>query len=235
MEGKMPEIIVKFGDKILEKFVTEKGRISIGRSADNDVVLDNKGVSRRHLIIEFKGQTAVAIDNESLNGTFINNRRISEEIINDSDVITVGKFDLIFHAQSASTSLASGEVVLDGTMVLQNKRQKELIERDRADKKITADSGGPLLVEESGSENAKYLVDGIITIGKSKLATIKAKGFLLSGLQAKIVPDGERNMIVNLGKKGKVKINGDGIEKHILKNGDIINVGKSTFRYLQGQ
>ncbi|HBY99962.1 MAG TPA: FHA domain-containing protein, partial [candidate division Zixibacteria bacterium] len=43
----MPEILVKFEEKIIEKFITEKKRITIGRTPDNDIVLDNRGVSRR--------------------------------------------------------------------------------------------------------------------------------------------------------------------------------------------
>ena len=43
----MPEIIVKYDNKIIEKIVTEKPRISIGRTSDNDIVLDNRGVSRK--------------------------------------------------------------------------------------------------------------------------------------------------------------------------------------------
>ena len=44
----MPEIVVRFGDKIIQRHVAEKPRISIGRTADNDIVLDNKAVSRKH-------------------------------------------------------------------------------------------------------------------------------------------------------------------------------------------
>ena len=72
----MPEIIVRFEDKIIERVVAEKPRISIGRTTDNDIVLDNRGVSRRHALIEMgPGGQAVIIDNESLNGTFVNQRK----------------------------------------------------------------------------------------------------------------------------------------------------------------
>ena len=42
----MPEIIVKYEDKVIERIVTEKKRISIGRTNDNDIMLENRGVSR---------------------------------------------------------------------------------------------------------------------------------------------------------------------------------------------
>jgi pSer/pThr/pTyr-binding forkhead associated (FHA) protein len=92
----MAEIIVKFEDKVVERIVTEKKRLSIGRTNDNDIVLENRGVSRKHALIEFNNNAAVVIDNESLNGTFVNNRKISEEVLRDDDVITIGKFNLVY-------------------------------------------------------------------------------------------------------------------------------------------
>ena len=54
----------------------------------NDIVLENRGVSRKHALIEFNDKAAIVIDNESLNGTFVNNRKITEEVLRDEDVIT---------------------------------------------------------------------------------------------------------------------------------------------------
>lgn len=59
----MPEIIVRYEDKVIERVVTEKKRISIGRTNDNDIVLENRGVSRKHALIEFNNNAAVIIDN----------------------------------------------------------------------------------------------------------------------------------------------------------------------------
>ncbi|RME28187.1 MAG: FHA domain-containing protein, partial [Candidatus Zixiibacteriota bacterium] len=92
----MAEITVKFDDKVIERIVTEKRRVTIGRTNENDIVLENRGVSRKHAIIEFNDNAAVIIDNESLNGTFVNNRRITEEVLRDSDIVTIGKYQLIY-------------------------------------------------------------------------------------------------------------------------------------------
>ena len=58
----MPEIVVKYEDKVIERVMTEKKRISIGRTSDNDIVLDNKGVSRKHAQIEFGDDSALIMD-----------------------------------------------------------------------------------------------------------------------------------------------------------------------------
>lgn len=229
----MPEIIVKFEEKVIEKFITEKKRVTIGRTPDNDIVLDNRGVSRCHAQIEFNGDQAILIDNESLNGTFVNSRRISEEILKDNDAIVIGKYTLYYHAvPEKSASPFEG----DGTMVLQTKKQRELLAKDEMNKKITTEAGTSVLLGEAGADFDQFPINrNVVTIGKSSLANIKAKGMFISGIQAKVVKEDDNFWIVNLGKKGKTKINGEEIDRHRLKNDDIIQVGKTVYRFVESR
>ncbi len=230
----MPELIVRFEDKVIERVVTEKKRISIGRTHDNDIVLENRGVSRKHAMIEFNENAAVIIDNESLNGTFVNNRKISEEVLKDEDKITIGKYSLIYHTESSAPT--DDMANLDGTMVLNTKRQKQMLENDQMERKIVEKYGGSVLIGEENTDFAEYKLDReVTTIGKAKFVHIKARGFLLSGIQAKIVNENNGYSIINLGKKGKTQINGEPVERHVLKNGDLITVGKSTFKFIEGK
>jgi pSer/pThr/pTyr-binding forkhead associated (FHA) protein len=229
----MPEIIVKYEDKIIEKFITEKKRVTIGRTPDNDITLDNRGVSRRHAQIEFNDNQAVIIDNESLNGTFVNSRRISEEILKENDSINIGKYTLIYHpvAEKQGTPFE-----MDGTMVLQTRRQRELIEKDQRSKELTGKVGTSLLLGEAGSEIEQFSLDkNVVTIGKSSLANIKAKGMFISGIQTKIIQEDNGFWVVNLGKKGKTKVNGEDIDRRMLKNDDIIQVGKTFYRFIENR
>lgn len=228
----MPEIVVKFEDNIIERVVSEKKRISIGRTSDNDIVLDNRGVSRKHAQIEFNDNAAVVMDNESLNGTFVNNRKINEEVLRDGDTITIGKFTLEYFTQVRREESMSG---LDGTMVLNTKKQQELLKNDRSEKEIIQRMGGSVLVGEDNTDFSEYPLDrDVTTIGKAKFVHVHAKGFLLSGIQAKLVKDRDCTELVNLGRKGKTRVNGETVEKHLLKNGDIIQIGKSVYKYLEG-
>jgi len=229
----MPEIVVKYEDKIIERVVTQKKRISIGRSSNNDIVLDNKAVSRKHAQVEFRDDSALIIDNESLNGTFVNKRKINEEIIKDNDEITIGKFDLVYHHDAPKDLKLSD---LDGTRVLCTKKQKELLERDKKGKEITAKTGCSVLWgEENAMVKQFYLDKPVITLGKSKYVNIKVKGLLVSKIQAKIAKEKDGHVLVNLGRKGKTKVNGEEVFKHPLRNDDLIEVGKSVFRFIQGK
>ncbi len=230
----MPEIIVKYEDKVIERIVTEKKRISIGRTNDNDIVLENRGVSRKHAMIEFNNNAAVIIDNESLNGTFVNNRKINEEVLRNDDVITIGKYSLVYHIETTH----SGEDLksVDGTMILKTKKQKELIENDRVEREIVGKYGGSVLLGEENTEFSEFKLDReVTTIGKAKFVHIKAKGLMLSGIQAKIVKENNSYSLINLGKSGKTKVNGEVIDNYLLKNGDYITVGKSTFKFVEGK
>ena len=228
----MPEIIVKYADKVIERVVTEKERISIGRTSDNDIILDNRGVSRKHAQIEFSDKGALIIDNDSLNGTFVNHRKVNESFLQDHDTITIGKFDLLYYTESQPARKMSD---MDGTMVLNTRKQKELVDQDTEDKEVAAAAGGTVLLALDGTEKKKFRIAGdTTTLGKSGFANVQVKGFWVSKLQAKIIREGESFSIMNIGHGGKTKVNGETVNATTLKNGDIIEVGKSVFRFIEG-
>ena len=228
----MPEIVVRYDDKVIEKVVTQKKRISIGRTPENDIVLDNKAVSRKHALIEFDQDSALIMDNESLNGTFVNSRKITEEVLKDNDQITIGKFDLVYHRDAPrETQLAE----LDGTMVLKTRRQRELLEKDRKARELATVAGGSVLVGEVGTTKKQFPLNRpVITFGKGKFVNIPVTGFLVSRIQAKIIKDKDEFVLVNLGRKGRTKVNGESIQRYHLKNDDLIEVGRSVFRFILG-
>ncbi len=230
----MAEIIVKFEDKVIERIVTEKKRLSIGRTHDNDIVLENRGVSRKHALLEFNDNAAVIIDNESLNGTFVNNRKISEEVLRPEDVITIGKYALVYHPEAEEGN--TGGVSFEGTMVLNTKKQKELLEKDKLERQIVAKFGGSVLIGEENAEFSEYVLDrDVTTIGKAKFVHVRVKGFFVAAIQAKIVRENGQFELVSLGRSGKTKVNGETVDRRVLRNDDLIVVGKTAFRFIEGK
>jgi pSer/pThr/pTyr-binding forkhead associated (FHA) protein len=229
----MAEIIVKFDNKVIERIVTEKKRLSIGRTRDNDIVLENRGVSRKHAIIEQNENAAVVIDNESLNGTFVNNRKVQEEILRNQDVITIGKYNLVYHSQPSRE--VDGGASFDGTVVLNTKQHKKMLENDKAERAVVEKYGGSVLIGEENVEFSEVRLDrDVTTVGKAKFVHVRVKGMFLSGIQAKISRHSEGFSMVNIGKAGKIRVNGEPVEETVLKNGDLITVGKSTFKFVEG-
>ncbi len=67
--------------------------ISIGRSKENDIVLNDDTVSRQHAQLIISKNKFELIDNNSTNGTFINNKRIKNKFsLTQGDVIQFGAF-----------------------------------------------------------------------------------------------------------------------------------------------
>ena len=81
------------------------GPISFGRIATNQIVLADEKVSRRHAVVHPQGEREFwMVDLGSRNGTYINQRRLSQPIrLRDGDQIQIGSFTLIFRQPSALT------------------------------------------------------------------------------------------------------------------------------------
>ncbi len=92
-----PTFVVRSGGgRAGEQFALERAQTTIGRSPDCDIFLDDVTVSRRHAIVA-KGAERFAIEDlGSLNGTFLNRRRIERAELDDGDEVQIGKYRLIF-------------------------------------------------------------------------------------------------------------------------------------------
>ena len=78
-----------------EHFLLDRDEVTIGRSPDSDVVLDDRSVSRHHarLLREDDGGYRLE-DVGSRNGTFVNRRRVESRRLDDGDEIQLGVFSV---------------------------------------------------------------------------------------------------------------------------------------------
>ncbi|MEO0580203.1 MAG: FHA domain-containing protein [Pseudomonadota bacterium] len=82
----------------------------IGRTPDNDVRLESKFVSRHHAQIVSSLQSCVLEDLNSTNGLYLGGKRIKKRVLQDGDVITIGKHELRYYdLRNSPLSEASGE------------------------------------------------------------------------------------------------------------------------------
>jgi hypothetical protein len=84
------------GGRAGESFPLEDDRVSIGRSPDAGIFLDDVTVSRNHALIVHRKDGLFIDDLGSLNGTYVNRRRIESHRLADGDEIQVGKYKLSF-------------------------------------------------------------------------------------------------------------------------------------------
>jgi pSer/pThr/pTyr-binding forkhead associated (FHA) protein len=94
-----PALVVRAGGgRAGESFMPAGQRTRIGRSPDCEIFLDDVTVSRNHaLLIEQDGKFVVE-DQGSLNGTFVNRRRIDSAPLTEGDELQIGKYRMTFIA-----------------------------------------------------------------------------------------------------------------------------------------
>jgi len=73
--------------------------VSLGRSLDNDVVIDHPRVSRHHVQLRQRDGLWWLIDLSSANGTAINDQPVSEAVLQPGDIISLAGFEIRFELQ----------------------------------------------------------------------------------------------------------------------------------------
>jgi hypothetical protein len=92
-----PALVVRAGGgRAGEHFSPEGERTTIGRSPDCDIFLDDVTVSRKHAVLLTSGGRFTIEDQGSLNGTYVNRRRIDSAPLSDGDELQIGKYRLTF-------------------------------------------------------------------------------------------------------------------------------------------
>jgi hypothetical protein len=97
LEG--PALVVRAGGgRAGESFRPAGERTRIGRSPDCDVFLDDVTVSRNHAVLVQQDGKFHVEDQGSLNGTFVNRRRIDNAQLENGDELQIGKYRMTFIA-----------------------------------------------------------------------------------------------------------------------------------------
>jgi hypothetical protein len=84
------------GGRAGESFPLQRDRLTVGRRPDSDIFLDDVTVSRDHAILVRRGSDYYLDDCGSLNGTYVNRRRIESHRLADGDELQIGKYKLAY-------------------------------------------------------------------------------------------------------------------------------------------
>ncbi|HEY7196568.1 MAG TPA: FHA domain-containing protein [Gaiellaceae bacterium] len=87
------------GGRTGETFPIDSDRVQIGRSPDSEVFLDDVTVSRTHATLVREDGGYAIEDGGSLNGTYVNRRRVERAKLEDGDEVQIGKYRLTFLKQ----------------------------------------------------------------------------------------------------------------------------------------
>lgn len=175
------KLSLRFHERVLREVALTGGVVTIGRQPDNLLRIDNPIVSGHHAKIYWENDRYVLEDNESFNGTYLNNRRIRKAVLKDGDVVLIGKHVVAFHAAVGKHDTCLSSAIkdrskcwqaqlenarppqLEPTMVLDTRRVREMLAK-MACGPASALTSGIAVMSPSESREIRHRQIGTITI-----------------------------------------------------------------------
>lgn len=94
--GSVPHLILTCNGRTLKRVAMDKPRLMIGRNELNDLCIDSEMISRRHLILFRNDSATIVVDLKSKNGTYVNGKRKSSQVLINNDIISIGAHRIKF-------------------------------------------------------------------------------------------------------------------------------------------
>ena len=238
----MAKLSLMFEEKTVKEVPVGNRPVSIGRSPDNDLPVDNLAVSNYHARVYFEGGRLVVEDLDSLNGTFVNDLRVERATLHDGDSIWIGKHHIKVDTSGDApvpwdTGRKASAPRINETMVLDTKARRELMQQAAATGERTQFAAGrmkvPTLIVIGGRTDQKeyMLTNKLTVIGKSSMATVKVKGWFKPPMAAQI---NQRDDGYYIGPGDKMPtVNGTAITGPVrLNDGDVIEVSGVRMNFI---
>ncbi len=232
----MPFINVYFQDKRIAVRKLTAREVSIGRTHDNDIPIDNPGVSAAHAVIWSQGEAFLIKDVGSKNGTYVNGRKISTHQLEYGDVITIFKHRLEFvpwsiDGETDQESSEAGLIDQSGTAQVDASRIGDILAQHAG-----KDGATQIRVElhvrtPEGRERTLPLTEANYSIGKKTDCLLKTSGLLAPPVSVRLQRQGSDYLAIP-GKKGELLINGETVETPVLlEHGDLLEIRKIRMHY----
>src|SRR5262245_61325197 len=117
----MAKLILSLEGSVIREIPLDKERITIGRKAQYDIQIDNLAVSGEDACIVTILNDSFLEDLGSTNGTIVNGNQIKKHILQNNDVIEIGKYKMkyVMEATTAAAAPAAAED-FEKTMVMRS-------------------------------------------------------------------------------------------------------------------
>ncbi len=210
----MPRLLVKKREEIIIEYVAKKNKIKIfvGSKKGNDIVIADKNVSEQHCTIIFENNQYTLKDQNTITGTQINNRTITESALKFGDEIFIGDYKILF---LDDMSLNKYDVIIPQyylTGIYGKFYGKKYYLKQQGDTFIGRENLSPRGIEND------VVLSGDMTVSKG---------------HAKITSIDGKYTITDIGSTGGVAINGiklGQLNSTQLNLGDEISIGRTIFR-----
>ena len=236
----MAKLLLKLDGAVIREFTIKGDTMKVGRKPDNDVVINNPAVSGHHCVIKKQDDKYVIEDLESTNGTAVNEEKVKTRELKHDDVIGVAKHELVFLEDTSHAAVAAHTAPKEEKEEEASDAHLEMTPvADATQGPHKPDDGSPvgvLKVLKGGEVNKTYEVKGSsVYIGKSDRAQVPIEGGGLFGGapdMAASVRQKPEGFFLTAVEDGYPVVAGSNVSGTVeLKNGDIIECGKTTLQF----
>ena len=121
-DDRPPRLILTHDGKTIKDLTIKKPRVIIGRSGHNDLLVESRFVSRNHAMLIRNGNTTFLMDLNSTNGTIVNSRRISNQVLMHNDIISLGNHRVKFVHPAATDVMVHDAAGMADTIIMESLR-----------------------------------------------------------------------------------------------------------------
>jgi pSer/pThr/pTyr-binding forkhead associated (FHA) protein len=233
----METLVLKFENAVLKELQVGSKEVSIGRSPENAMVIDNPAVSHYHARVFHEENRLMLEDFGSMNGTFVNGQRVKMVTLKPGDSVGIGKHTIVIAESHEPGGFATGSggmrpaaPKINETVMLDTKERREFLQKVAAvgESSLVAPARlkVPTLIVRKGKTNQREyaLNDKLTVVGKSAMATVKLKGWFAPKAAAQINRRDDNSYYIGAADK-LPKVNGQPIAHPTkLSSGDVIEV-----------
>ncbi|HEU4708291.1 MAG TPA: FHA domain-containing protein [Methylophilaceae bacterium] len=231
----MAKLLFSLQGNFLGEFPLDKERVTIGRRPSNDIHIDNLAISGEHAVVKTIGKDAFLEDLGSTNGTLVNRKKVQQHILQDGDVIELGKYQLKYVASdvtgTATAKLASTVKATEQAPTAKVEMAAPAAPLPPAKPKAAAK---PAEAEKRGKVNILTGPNKGKELGLDKALTTLGK----PGLQVAVITRRHQGyFITHVEGQSHPLVNGKaiGVQAHALKNHDVIELAGVKMEFLLAQ
>jgi len=225
-------------DGAVQRFEIARDIATIGRDIDMDIRIaaDDGLVSRRHAVIRRQGNRLELIDQDSFNGTLLNDQQIvAASLLNDGDRIQLGRGGPVLYfrdpknpAANRNAGVAPNRESVPATIVApahmadnaHQRRAQPTPGSQSMDQRIAGTAGQTPVIVHAFEGNAP------ITIGRAADINVRLDGLQISNYHARVSKSNGAVFIEDTGSTNGVYVNGTRIKSKVkIGSGDTVQIG----------
>ena len=213
-----PKVIVKYNESVLKEIDLDQSELTIGRKADNRLVIEDSAVSGHHARLVKIQSVFFLEDLGSTNGTFVNEQRVDRQQLKDMDVVGIGKHRLIFRDTAGNGAGPADFLDGDRTMILKTQKAEG--------PRRTVQTVGTVQIVAGRTDRSEYQLSNHLTvIGSQPAAGIRLTGWFAPKSAAMIGRRGDGYYVTACDGTKHLLVNAKPVTGQTdLKDGDVVEV-----------